>query len=123
MTRRALVVDDSEFQRDLVTRTINDWFSVVAKAENGEDAVAKFKEYEPDIVTMDIMMPEMNGIEALKKIKELSPDTIVVMVTSVKQKEKMREAARNGANGYVTKAFERNDMVTEFNDVLEVPVE
>lgn len=123
MTRRALVVDDSEFQRDLVTRTINDWFSVVATAENGEDAIAKFKEHEPDIVTMDIMMPKMDGLEALQEIKAISPDTIIVMVTSVTQKEKMREAARNGANGYVTKAFERNDMVTEFNDVLEVPVE
>lgn len=122
MTRSVMVVDDSEFQRNLVKKTINNWFNIVGEAENGEEAIDVFEEKDPDVITMDIMMPKMNGIEALKTIKKESPNTIIVMVTSVTQREKMKEAAKNGADGYVTKAFEKEDLKSEFNDIFEVNV-
>jgi len=78
-----------------------------------------FAEAKPDIMTMDIMMPEMNGIEALSKIKSQSPETKVIMVTSVSQKEKMREAAKAGADGYVTKPFEAEDLTAELTQALD----
>lgn len=122
MTRTAVVIDDSEFQRDMVERTINDWFKVIGKAENGKKGFEMVQEKQPDVVTMDIMMPVMDGIKSLCKIKQENPNIIVVMVTSVDQKEKMKEAARKGADGYVTKAFERKDLKDEFNDILEIQV-
>lgn len=122
MTRTAVVIDDSSFQRDLVERTINDWFKVIGKAENGKQGLEMVKKKEPDVVTMDIMMPVMDGLESLKRIKSEVPNTIIVMVTSVDQKEKMKEAARNGADGYVTKAFKREDLKQEFNNILDIQV-
>ncbi|WP_253737238.1 response regulator [Halohasta salina] len=121
MSDRALVVDDSSFQRTIVSNTIEEWFEIVATAENGKEAIDQFKEERPDVITMDIMMPEMDGITAVKNIKEISPETIIVMVTSVKQKQKMREAARAGADGYVTKPVNTEKLREEFADVLDWP--
>jgi len=121
MSDRALVVDDSSFQRTIVSNTIEDWFDIVATAENGKEAIDQFKKERPDVVTMDIMMPEMDGITAVKNIKEISPETIIVMVTSVKQKQKMREAAKAGADGYVTKPVNTKKLRDEFAEVLDWP--
>jgi len=122
MTQRAIVVDDSSFQRNIVSNTIGNWFDVVGTAENGNEAIEVFEAKRPDVVTMDIMMPELNGIEALRRIKSRSPETTVVMVTSVSQNEKMREAARAGADGYVTKPVDTEALREEFDDVLDFPV-
>jgi two-component system chemotaxis response regulator CheY len=119
MPPKAMVVDDSSFQRTVVSEAIGDYVEIVETAENGEEAVEMFAEAQPDIMTMDIMMPEMNGIEALSKIKSQSPETKIVMVTSVSQKEKMREAAKAGADGYVTKPFEAEDLTAELTDALD----
>jgi two-component system chemotaxis response regulator CheY len=122
MTQRAIVVDDSSFQRNIVSNTIGNWFDVVGTAENGKQAIEVFDAKRPDVVTMDIMMPEMNGIESLRRIKSRSPETTIVMVTSVSQNEKMREAARAGADGYVTKPVDTEALREEFDDVLDFPV-
>ena len=122
MTQRAIVVDDSSFQRNIITNTIENWFEVVGTAKNGREAIDVFREKRPEVITMDIMMPEMNGIDALREIKEISPKTTIVMVTSVSQNEKMQEAARAGADGYVTKPVETKQLREEFDDVFEFPV-
>ena len=121
MSDRALVVDDSSFQRTIVSNTIEEWFEIVATAENGKEAIDQFKEERPDVITMDIMMPEMDGITAVKNIKDISPETVIVMVTSVSQKQKMREAARAGADGYVTKPVNTKKLRDEFAEVLDWP--
>ena len=122
MTQRAIVVDDSSFQRNIVSNMIGNWFDVVGTAENGKEAVEVFDAKRPDVVTMDIMMPKLNGIESLRRIKSRSPETTIVMVTSVSQNEKMREAARAGADGYVTKPVDTEALREEFDDVLDFPV-
>jgi len=122
MTQRAIVVDDSSFQRNIVSNTIGNWFDVVGTAENGKEAIEVFEAKRPDVITMDIMMPKLNGIGALRRIKSRSPETTVVMVTSVSQNEKMREAARAGADGYVTKPVDTEALREEFDDVLDFPV-
>ena len=122
MTQRAIVVDDSSFQRNIVSNTIGNWFDVVGTAKNGTEAIEVFEAKRPDVITMDIMMPEMNGIESLRRIKSRSPETTIVMVTSVSQNEKMREAARAGADGYVTKPVDTEALREEFDDVLDFPV-
>ena len=118
MPPHAVVVDDSAFQRTVVSETIDDHVEIVGTAENGREAIKVFAETEPDLLTMDIMMPKLNGIEALSAIKERSPETTVVMVTSVSQKEKMREAAKAGADGYVTKPFEAEELTAELDDAV-----
>ena len=122
MTINALVVDDSSFQRTIVKETLSSWMNVIGTAENGIEAVEQYEFHKPDVVTMDIMMPEMNGIKALRVIKEISPNAVVVMVTSVSQKEKMRKAARHGADGYVTKPFDSKDLIDEIENAHEVGV-
>jgi two-component system chemotaxis response regulator CheY len=122
MVQRAIVVDDSSFQRNIVTNTIENWFDVIGTATNGKEAIELFREKRPDVITMDIMMPEMNGIESLRRIKDISPETTIVMVTSVSQDEKMREAAKAGADGYVTKPVDTEALQNEFDDVLDFPV-
>ena len=119
MTYRTLVVDDSAFQRTIVSDTLDDRFDVVDTAENGKLAISKFEEIDPDVITMDIIMPEMTGLEALKEIKTRSPETIIVMCTSVEQEEKMREAAKAGADGYVTKPISETKLLEEFDSLLE----
>ena len=122
MTLNVLVVDDSEFQRNIISNSLDGWVDVIATAKNGIEAVDRFEFHSPDLVTMDIMMPEMNGLKALRVIKELSPNAVVIMVTSVSQKEKMRKAARHGADGYVTKPFDARQLIDEIEDAHEVGV-
>jgi two-component system chemotaxis response regulator CheY len=122
MTLNVLVVDDSEFQRNIISTALDGWVNVIATAEDGIEAVDQFEYHTPDLVTMDIMMPEMNGLKALRVIKELSPNAVVVMVTSVSQKEKMRKAARHGADGYVTKPFDAEELIDEIEDAHQIGV-
>ncbi|WP_299236483.1 response regulator [Natronomonas sp.] len=111
MTRTVLVVDDSALQRSIITGALGDRFKIVGEAENGREAVEMFESTEPDLVTMDIMMPEMDGVEATGRIKELTDETKVMMCTSVEQAEKMKQAVRAGADEYVTKPFEESDLL------------
>jgi two-component system chemotaxis response regulator CheY len=119
MTERVLVVDDSSFQRTVVRDALEGSFDVVGEAENGAEAVDLFEAYEPDAVSMDVVMPEMTGIEATRAIKERWPDAVVVMCTSVDQREKMMEAVKAGADGYVTKPVEPDELVPEIRGHLD----
>lgn len=120
MTVETLVVDDSALQRTIVSEALDDRFEVVAEAENGKDAVRTFAEHRPELVTMDIMMPEMNGIEATAAIKDRVPEVTIVMVTSVEQREKMKEAVKAGADGYVTKPIEEETLRSQLVGVLDL---
>lgn len=122
MTLNVLVVDDSSFQRSMIRETLESWVNVIGTAENGIEAVEQYESHKPDLVTMDIMMPEMNGIKALRVIKEISPTAVVIMLTSVSQKEKMRKAARHGADGYITKPFDAEELIDEIEHAHEVGV-
>ena len=122
MTLNVLVVDDSSFQRSMICETLDSWVNVIGTAENGIEAVEQYDYHKPDLVTMDIMMPEMNGIKALRVIKEISPSAVIIMLTSVSQKEKMRKAARHGADGYITKPFDSKELIDEIEAAHEVGV-
>lgn len=108
--KRVLVVDDSGFQRTLVRDALAEGYEIVGEASDGAEAVDSFERLSPDVVTMDVMMPDTNGIEATARIKDRSPETTVVMVTSVEQREQMKEAIRAGADGYVTKPFDGEEV-------------
>ncbi len=101
---RVLVVDDSSTMRKIVSQQLRaEAYEVCAEAENGQEAVQKYREADPDVVTMDINMPVMDGIEALAAIMEIDPKARVVMLTSEGQKQMVLNAITIGAKGYVVK--------------------
>lgn len=113
-----LIADDSEFMRNLLREILEEQHDVVAEVENGVEAVEVFKEEDPDLVMMDIVMPIRDGIEATNEIKSQSTDTKVIMCTSVGQEEKMKEAVKAGADGYITKPFQKPSVMEAIQDVV-----
>lgn len=118
MAPELLIVDDSDFQRTMIRQALDGEFEVVAEAANGVEAVEQFERHVPDAVTMDIMMPEMDGVEATAELKSRENAPVIVMVTSVDQESKMKQAVKAGADGYVTKPFEPEEIQAEFGSVL-----
>lgn len=111
MIEKILVVDDAKFMRKVLTDILSDHYEVVGEAENGKIAVEKVKELDPDLVTLDVVMPEMNGFEALAQIKSMDSPPLVVMSTSVDQNEKIQIAKKIGADGYITKPFKEGKVL------------
>jgi two-component system chemotaxis response regulator CheY len=104
--------------RNLLTQILEGEFDIVGEASNGAEAVKMYKEHEPDIVMMDVVMPKCNGIKATAAIKKLDPNARVIMCTSVGQREKMKLAVKAGADGYVTKPFEEESVMKALKDVV-----
>ena len=113
-----LIADDSEFMRNLLREILEEDHNIVGEVENGVEAVETYKEEEPDLVMMDIVMPIRDGIEATDDIKTQSPDANVIMCTSVGQEEKMKEAVKVGADGYITKPFQKPSVMEAIDDVV-----
>jgi len=118
MAKRVLIADDSEFMRNLLREILDGDFDIVGEAENGVEAVDLYNEHDPDIVMMDIVMPIRSGIEATDEITDNNPDAKVIMCTSVGQEEKMKEAIKAGASGYITKPFQKPNVLEAINDVI-----
>lgn len=107
MAKRILITDDALFMRVTLKKILTEnGFEVVGEAQNGKEAVEQFKSLKPDIVTMDITMPEMDGLQALKAIKEIDPSARVVMCTAMGQKTMVVEAIQAGAKDFVVKPFQ-----------------
>ncbi|EHQ36673.1 response regulator [Methanoplanus limicola] len=116
---RILVVDDTMFMRTLLKNILfSGSHDIVGEAEDGEEAVAKYKSLKPDLVTMDVVMPKMNGIEALKAIMAEDPGARVVMCTAVGQEQMVKLAIKTGAKGYIVKPFQAPKVLEEVNNVL-----
>ncbi len=107
-----LIVDDSGYMRNRLKSAFDGEATVVGEAENGAEAVELYKRNEDDVdvVLMDIVMRKANGVKAAAAIKQIDEDARVLMVTSVGQKEKMKLAAKAGADGYVTKPFDDEEI-------------
>ncbi len=109
---RVLIVDDAAFMRISIKNMLTkNGYEVVGEAENGRIGVEKVKELAPDIVTMDITMPEMNGLDALKEIVKISPSTKVVMVSAMGQEAMVRDAILSGAKGFIVKPFKEDGII------------
>ena len=118
MSTGVLIVDDSHFMRNLLRQILEEDYQILGEAENGAEAVKLYKELDPDIVMMDIVMPKANGIKATAAIKKINPDARIIMCTSVGQREKMKLAVKAGADGYVTKPFEEASVRKALRDVV-----
>jgi two-component system chemotaxis response regulator CheY len=116
-----LIVDDSDYMRSRIKSALDDdRCSIVAEAPNGAWAVKLYRKFhqQVDLVMMDIVMRKANGIKATAAIKELDAEVAIVMCTSVGQREKMKLAAKAGADGYLTKPFTDADITDAIEDVL-----
>lgn len=114
-----LVVDDAMFMRVTISNMMEQWgYHVVAQAANGQEAIAKFEECEPDVVTMDVTMPIMNGIDAVKTIMERNPDAKIVMITALGQQKLIKQALAYGAKDFVTKPFDPVHLKEVIDNVL-----
>lgn len=110
---KVLIVDDAAFMRISIKNMLTkNGYEVVGEAENGKIGVEKYKELSPDIVTMDITMPEMSGLDALKEIIKINPAAQVIMVSAMGQEAMVRDAIISGAKGFIVKPFKEDGIIS-----------
>ncbi len=110
--KRILVVDDAIFMRKLIGGVAAEaGWEVVGEAGNGVEAVALYDQLRPDLVTMDLVMPEMGGLEALRLIRAGDPTARVVVVTALDQKQVLLDSIREGAVDFIVKPFDRKRVI------------
>ena len=115
-----LIVDDSAVVRKTLRQILEEEeLEVIGEAKNGQEGFKKYKELKPDIVFMDIEMPECNGIESLKLIKNYDPDAKVIMATSIGKLENILETLKIGAKDYITKPFNKLLIIKTLHRVLK----
>lgn len=115
---KILIVDDAEFLRVRISKMlVGDGFEV-AEAENGLKAIEAYKANKPDLVLMDITMPEMDGLSALKELKKIDADAKVIMLTALGQESVVLEAVKSGAKDFIVKPFERDRVMSAINKLL-----
>jgi len=107
MAKTVLVVDDAAFMRMMIKDILTkNGYTVVGEAENGLVAVEKYKELKPDLVTMDITMPEMDGITAVREIKKMDPGAKIIMCSAMGQQAMVIDAIQAGARDFIVKPFQ-----------------
>ncbi len=115
---RVMVVDDAVFMRMTIRKMIEtEGYEVVGEAGNGVEAVQKYMEVQPDVVMLDITMPEMNGIDALKRIKEFDPKAKVIMCSAMGQQVMVAQAIQSGAKDFIVKPFEKDRVLAALQRV------
>ena len=106
-----LVVDDSLFMRKILENTLNDLgFTKIIQAQNANDAILKYKDAKPDLVTLDLVMPGMNGFDCLKEILKIDKNAIVIMLSTLSNEDLVTKALKYGAKGYVIKPFTKESI-------------
>lgn len=110
-----VIVDDSRMIRKMLRGILeNAGYAVIAEAGNGLEAITAYKQYKPDIITLDITMPEMDGVEALKEIIKYDPDAYAIMITAAGQQQKVIAALKAGASKFVMKPFMKEEVLNSF---------
>jgi two-component system chemotaxis response regulator CheY len=116
---KILIVDDAAFMRMMIKEILTkNGFDVVGEASDGVQAIEKFKELEPDLVTMDITMPEMDGVTALKEIKKINPNSKVIMCSAMGQQAMVIDAIQAGAKDFIVKPFQAERVLEAINKTL-----
>lgn len=118
MAKQVLIVDDAAFMRIKLKDILEkNGYEVAGEAENGVEAIEKYKELSPDIVTMDITMPELDGVEALKEIKAMDADAKVLMCSAMGQQTMVMDAIRAGALDFIVKPFDTERVISALDKV------
>jgi len=117
---RILIVDDMKFMRETLHQLFSqNNYQVVGEAETGKEAVQLYRELLPDLVTMDLTMPEMSGLEAIKMIRSEFPEAKVIMCSAMGQKKVIMEAIESGAKDYIVKPFNDLQVIEAINRALK----
>ena len=124
MKARVLIADDALFMREMIREIIEpEGFEVVGEASDGVQAVERFRELQPDVVMMDIVMPRLSGIDAAAKIRQADGSALIVMCSALGQEALVTEALDAGASDFVVKPFKPDDLLNTLIKVLEKDAE
>ena len=119
MAKNILICDDAAFIRMMIKDILTkNGYNIAGEAENGAKAVEKYAELKPDLVLMDITMPEMDGIEALKKIKASDPGASVIMCSAMGQQAMVIESIQSGAKDFIVKPFQADRVIEAVQKVV-----
>lgn len=119
MGKRVLIVDDAAFMRMMIRDILErHGYEIVGEAENGEQAVEMYKKLRPDLVTMDITMPEMDGITAVKEIMKFDPKAKIIMCSAMGQQAMVIDAIQAGARDFIVKPFQPERVLEAVTKVL-----
>ncbi len=119
MSKNVMIVDDAAFMRMMIKDILTkNEYEVVGEAENGAKAIEKFKELKPDLVIMDITMPEVDGIQAVKEIKNIDNDAKIVMCSAMGQQAMVIEAIQAGAKDFIVKPFQADRVIEAVKKAL-----
>lgn len=119
MAKNILICDDAAFMRMMIKDILTkNGYEVAGEAENGVKAVEKFKEVNPDLVLMDITMPEMDGIQALKEIKSINSGALVIMCSAMGQQAMVIESIQAGAKDFIVKPFQADRVLEAVKKVV-----
>lgn len=120
MKRKILVVDDSYYMRTMLKNLLADaGHDIIGEAANGEEALSLAKTLSPDMVTLDVILPDTTGLEVLKEIKKEMPNLKVVIVSAVGQELVVNEAIQNGAIAYIVKPFNEEKVLEVVENVFK----
>ncbi len=119
MAKAVLICDDAAFMRMMIKDILSkNGYIVAGEAANGQEAVAKYKEVNPDLVLMDITMPEVDGIQALKQIRADDPNASVIMCSAMGQQSMVVEAIQSGAKDFIVKPFQADRVLEAVKKVI-----
>ena len=119
MGKRILIVDDASFMRMMVKDIlIKNGYEIAGEAENGHKAIEAYKETQPDLVVMDITMPECDGITAVKEIKKFDSSAKIIMCSAMGQQAMVIESIQSGARDFIVKPFQAERVIEAIRKVL-----
>ncbi|UYP44113.1 Chemotaxis protein CheY [Candidatus Lokiarchaeum ossiferum] len=119
---KILIVDDAKFMRNILVKILTaNGHQIVGEADSANEGIEKFKELSPDLVTMDICMPDKSGMEAIKEIIEIDPNAKIVVCSSLGQELMVMEAIQMGAKDFIVKPFKKEKLAEMINKIVQEP--
>ena len=118
---KILIVDDAQFTRNILKNIINkiDYAEVVGEAKNGKEALDLYQKLKPDLITMDLVMPEKGGIETIEELLKSDPNAIIVVVSALGQEALVLEAAKKGAKDFIQKPFKTEQIIEVMERIIK----
>lgn len=113
----AMVVEDEGVANELLSSTFKNFFSDVSSAFNGKEAIEMFEKLQPDIVFVDIVMPEMDGIELSRKLREMNPNQIIIVISASNDIQKISESIEIGVNSFIQKPIDTKKIIELLSNV------
>ena len=118
MEKKILITDDAAFMRLMITRILAPEGYTIIEACDGLDMLKKYEEHHPDLVTLDVTMPNMDGVTAVKELKKRYPESKIIMCSAMGQKVIVMDAMKAGANDFIVKPFKKETVLETINRVL-----